>query len=72
MTLKIGRDVQFIKTETAGRDFKESKVVTVCSGGKKITGERKKLQFVELKKISYKSCQLGSLANAYEGLWKYK
>lgn len=37
MTLKIGRDVQFIKTEMAGRDFKESKVVTVCS---KITGER--------------------------------
>lgn len=38
MTLKIGLDVQFIKTETAGRDFRESRVVTVCS---KIAGERK-------------------------------
>lgn len=38
MTLKIGLDVQFIKTETAGRDFRESRVVTVCS---EITGERK-------------------------------
>lgn len=29
MTLKIGLDVQFIKTDTAGRDFRESRVVTV-------------------------------------------
>lgn len=29
MTLKIGLDVQFIKTDKAGRDFRESRVVTV-------------------------------------------
>lgn len=37
MTLKIGLDVQFIKTEMAGGDFRESGVVIVCS---EITGER--------------------------------
>lgn len=31
MTLKIGLDVQFIKTETAARDFRESRAITVCS-----------------------------------------
>lgn len=42
MTLKIGLDVQFIKTETAGRDFRESRVVTVCSKSK----EKGRLQFI--------------------------
>ena len=42
MTLKIGLDVQFIKTETAGRDFRESRVVTVCSKSK----EKGRLQFM--------------------------
>lgn len=46
MTLKIGLDVQFIKTDTAGRDFRESRVVTVCSNSQ----EKGRLQFTELKK----------------------
>lgn len=46
MTLKIGLDVQFIKTETAARDFRESRVVTVCSKSQ----EKGRLQFTGIKK----------------------
>lgn len=45
MTLKIGRDVQFIKTETDGRDFKESKGLFVQK-----SQEKGRLQFMELEK----------------------
>lgn len=43
MTLKIGLDVQFIKTERAGRDFSES---TVGTAQKR---RRERLQFREIK-----------------------
>lgn len=46
MTEKIGLDVQFIKTETAGRYFRESRVITVCSKSQ----EKRRLQFTGLKK----------------------
>lgn len=47
MTLKIGLDVQFIKTETAAEGFRESRVETVCS---EKSQEKGRLQFAELKK----------------------
>lgn len=49
MTLKIGLDVQFIKTEMAGGDFRESRVETVCSKSQ----EKERLQFMELKKHKF-------------------
>lgn len=44
MTLKIGPDVQFIKTDTAERDFGRSRSMTVQK-----SQQKKRLHFAELK-----------------------
>lgn len=47
MTLKIGPDVQFIKTDTAERDFRRSRSMTVQKSQQK--KRKKRLHFAELK-----------------------